>query len=401
MLKKFKVENFYSIGDKQEISMEITSKDVLDDSARQVQKGSTSLNLVACVIGANASGKTTMLKAMSFLFWFINNAYTSLKKESKIPVNQHGLHKNESTKIEIDFFNNDVFYIYSIEFNREEVLKESLKRKNERISLIFDLDRKAKNIFINTRTDLKINESDEIRFKQRRNVPLLSSLIDTGYLSEISFFKNFTSNVNQLGMMNYNIFFDFISISRELQKNEVLCKKVLGFSKEIDLGISDFKFSERQFIEKNSMKEEKISVLECVHSSKQKIFSLPIFEESNGTQQYILIFLKISPILSTGGIVVLDELEHSLHPYAAKKIIALFENKETNPYNAQLIFSTHSHLLLNDRTKTQIFIAEKNNVLSETEIYRLDSVEGIRNDENYFQKYTAGVYGGVPNVTWL
>jgi uncharacterized protein len=99
-------------------------------------------------------------------------------------------------------------------------------------------------------------------------------------------------------------------------------------------------------------------------------------------------------------LVVVDEIESGLHPYVAKKIVSLFENPKTNPFNAQIIFSTHQHLLMNDRAKSQIFICEKDGENFETEVYRLDEVEGVRNDENFFQKYLAGSYGGVPMINW-
>lgn len=76
-------------------------------------------------------------------------------------------------------------------------------------------------------------------------------------------------------------------------------------------------------------------------------------------------------------------------------------NKKINKYNAQILFSTHQALLLKELTKTQIFIVEKNKEDLTTEIYRLDEVEGVRNDENYAQKYLSGTYGGVPDIDWL
>jgi AAA15 family ATPase/GTPase len=108
------------------------------------------------------------------------------------------------------------------------------------------------------------------------------------------------------------------------------------------------------------------------------------------------LLVKILPALENGGLVIVDEIESALHPDLTKKLISLFESKKTNPKNAQIIFSTHQHPLIANRTKTQIFIAEKDNIKAETELFRLDDVEGVRNDENYYHKYMAGAYGGVP-----
>ena len=70
--------------------------------------------------------------------------------------------------------------------------------------------------------------------------------------------------------------------------------------------------------------------------------------------------------------------------------------KETNPYNAQILFSTHNPWFLQYLTKTQIFIVEKEK--QQTEIFRLDEIKDIRNDENYFLKYIAGEYDGKPKI---
>jgi glycerol kinase len=72
-------------------------------------------------------------------------------------------------------------------------------------------------------------------------------------------------------------------------------------------------------------------------------------------------------------------------------------NKDKNPNNAQLLFTTHNPWFLQDLTKTQIFITEKNNN-AETEVTRLDEIAGVRNDENYFTKYLAGEYDGRPKI---
>ncbi len=185
--------------------------------------------------------------------------------------------------------------------------------------------------------------------------------------------------------------------------SEQLQSELLSFSNEIGLGIKKFSFG--KFTLKNSPNPEdeiKKNMLHCLHSSNSGDFDLPIHEESNGTQKsYSILSEDVLPILRTGGVVVIDEFEEGLHPYVAKKIISLFESKKNNPNNAQLILSTHQHLLLNDRTKTQIFITEKNHVTLESEIYRLDDVEDVRNDENYFHKYMAGAYGGTPNIKWF
>src|SRR2546423_9844369 len=101
MLKTIKIENFCSIGEEQEMSLEVTPKDILDESAVLID--GDGLNLVSGVIGPNASGKTTVLKAITFFLSYIKNAYTSQKSDASIPAAAHKLKQDKPTKIEATF----------------------------------------------------------------------------------------------------------------------------------------------------------------------------------------------------------------------------------------------------------------------------------------------------------
>ncbi len=401
MLKKISISNFYSVGSKQELSFEVKAKDVLDDSACAIDSAHH-VNLVSSIIGHNASGKTSVLRALAYLFWFVNESNTSRKSDDETGIEKHKLYLSEPTTLEIEFFNGGVLYRYVISLNEKEVVSEYLGKKNVRsFSRIFEYQRKGDDWNLKT-PEVKINSADKERFKRRKNIAMLSSLIDAGYLSEINFFKANRFNVNSMGLRPRSSFLNPFGLFETLHDDKMLCDSVLTYIKDIDLGISDFDF--RPVTLRNIEKpetEKTRQLLEIKHGSGKNQFSLPYFEESDGTRQSIMLLSKILPVLKAGKIAVIDEIEDGLHPYVIKKIISLFENKKTNPNNAQLFFSTHQHLLLNDRTKTQIFLAEKPNDTLETEVYRLDEVEGVRNDENYFHKYIAGTYGAVPRIDWL
>ncbi len=101
--------------------------------------------------------------------------------------------------------------------------------------------------------------------------------------------------------------------------------------------------------------------------------------------------------MATGGVAVLDEIDVSLHPEMVVALFNLFSQPETNPKNAQMLFSTHSHLILSKLDKYQIILVEKNqNGVSES--WRLDEMSGVRADDNYYSKYIAGAYGAVPRI---
>jgi AAA15 family ATPase/GTPase len=124
---------------------------------------------------------------------------------------------------------------------------------------------------------------------------------------------------------------------------------------------------------------------------------LPIIYESSGTKQLFVLLKSILSALVNGGAVIIDEFDVNLHPEIVLSLFNLFIDPEINSNNAQLLFSTHSHLVLSRLDKYQIVLVEKNeNGMSES--WRLDEVTGVRADDNYFSKYIAGAYGAVPKI---
>lgn len=404
MIKNFKVENFFSIGEAQEVSFEISPKDMLDPSARKI--GESYINLVNCVIGHNASGKTNAMKAITFLYWFVSSAYTKFKDDKLIPFKPHALKKKHLSKISIEFVDKENCYLYEIHFNKKEVryerLDTKLDAKGGRYSLVFEADRGESDKTLKP-NGFTVNQADLERFMSRRNVPILSALLDTGYLPKITFFNNYESNVSQYGLIIRGV--DPVQVafrlSEHLHKNKKSFQMVLDILKEIDIGVSDFTFNEINLTEKESSDIKKVNLLEFVHKAKDDSFNIPLYQQSNGTQNAVSLLVEALQMLSSGGVFIADEIEAQLHPFVAKKIISLFEKVETNKNNAQIIFSTHQHLLLNERTKSQIFLAEKQAESLSTEIYRLDDVEGVRNDENFANKYLSGAYGAIAKNIWL
>jgi uncharacterized protein len=133
------------------------------------------------------------------------------------------------------------------------------------------------------------------------------------------------------------------------------------------------------------------------HVSGKDKFSLPFNMESNGTQGAFVLLSRLLPVLENGGLAVIDEFENDLHPHMLEPILDLFANPATNPRGAQLIFSTHAIEVLNLVEKSQVMLVEKSADCIST-AYRLDTVEGIRNDDNFYAKYMAGAYGAVPSL---
>ncbi|MDR1774295.1 MAG: AAA family ATPase [Clostridioides sp.] len=389
MIKEFKVTNFSSIYKTQTISFSISKKDMLDDSSFETTNGNK-LNSILTVIGNNASGKTNILKALFFLLWFAQKSYGANSIDKDIPIETHKLHPHPSeySSFELIFENERKEYQYKLSLNSKTVIYESLGRKNVRsYSNIYEIEKKEDSFSILKWSIAKLSDKDKNRFDKIKNVSMFSFLLNTGHLPAIGInnMVTYTGNIWLFGKKQEDIFHMYRRLTNVFVKNPDRKEKVLGFIKDAELGISDF-----NFIDINEKSE-----LLVKHNNIKNEFDLSFLQESNGTQNCIYLLNLVMFILNNGGILIYDELESNLHPYLAKKIIGLFANKEKNPKYAQLLFSTHMPFLLNDRTKTQIYLVEKNENF-ETEIYRLDEVEGVRNDDNFRVKYLSGAYGAVP-----
>lgn len=111
-------------------------------------------------------------------------------------------------------------------------------------------------------------------------------------------------------------------------------------------------------------------------------------------------FVLLKNILNAlvqGSVAVIDEFDVNLHPDIIRALYELFVQPSTNKHNAQLLLSTQSHALLNELDKYQITLVEKDEK-GESDAWRLDDVDGVRSDDNYYAKYLAGAYGAVPRL---
>lgn len=102
-------------------------------------------------------------------------------------------------------------------------------------------------------------------------------------------------------------------------------------------------------------------------------------------------------MLKSGGVAVIDELESDLHPHMLAPILELFMSQASNPHNAQLLFTCHASEVLTLLNKSQLMLVEKDADCAR-QAWRLDSVGGVRNDDNLYAKYMAGTYGAIPQV---
>ena len=194
---------------------------------------------------------------------------------------------------------------------------------------------------------------------------------------------------------------DVLDTSRFYYKNTSLFKKAKELLVKADLGLLDIDIEvdrEKKPNIKKIQTEKKTYYPFGIHKNKKKQFHLPFYMESEGTQILYTMLSLILPALETGSACLIDEIESSLHPEIIDMILSLFSSKTSNPKGAQLICATHNPIVMSQLSKYQIFLTEK--IDCESQLYRLDEIENVRSDDNFFRKYLAGAYGGVPDLDY-
>ena len=392
MLHKYAFKNFQSFAERVDVDLTINRKTSLTDWMSEDVCGNRVSKLLA-VVGHNASGKTALLKPIAFIHWFVSHSFAS-SPDSSIPCSPHVLHTLEPSEFECVFDYEGTQWRYVLECTQQRVLHEALYQKRERFTYVFirtwnpetnTYSVKQQGFGLSPQSAKKVRANVSlIAWAAQYDVPLAKDLATRMVISNVNI-------VGRLPISDQAIIFAAEHFSSSPQQHQLM-NRLLS---EWDLGLSSV---ELQQIQMNPVEAPEVKSWFPFgrHVSGTDNFILPFNLESNGTQGAFILLSRLLPVLEHGGLAVIDEFENDLHPLMLEPILDLFANPETNPLSAQLIFSTHAIEVLNLVEKSQVMLVEKDaDCLSQA--YRMDSIEGIRNDDNFYAKYLAGTYGAVPN----
>ncbi len=397
MILRYSAENFYSLRAKVTVDFTI-GQQALGRSGMLVSEAGQNVNSVLGVFGANASGKTNVLKPLGFLAWFILESAIR-KPGAKILYEPFAFTEGEPelTKLELEFEFRGNLYRYELDLLGALVAREALYRKKTRFSYLFERE-------LNVDTgeyDFKAQDMGAVAsVPQRSNASWISSALLQEHevaLELRPFFESIHGNLGPDGRLpthDAEVANVFEATGFYKDSPESL-SKVSDLLSEFDLGLSRVWIHTGQVMG-NDGKEEEVSFPLAIHEIGGKEFSRVLMQESRGTQALFVLLRYLLPVLGSGGIAYIDEFESGLHPHMVRRIIELFFNPATNPNQAQLIATFHTDFLLRDTLhKYQIYFAEKGEDLV-TDVYRLDAIKGVRNIDNIYDKYHAGAYGGIP-----
>ena len=405
MLHFFALKNFLSFRERTEVSFVLTHK----ASSRGWDAPSPSgqrLATALAVIGGNGAGKTSLIKPMAFLSWFITHSFLQSPPGAHIPIKPHFSTPNEPVEFEMEADAPDgTLWRYVLKATPERVLHEALYKRPDRarakFSYVFERNwDEATKAYTIKQDGFGLNPA-EAR-KVRPNASLISTAAQYGVEVAQRLTKlNVASNILQIGRVDPN--FDFLQASAFFHENSVLKKQMETLLHNLDFGLSGVdirKLDMSASVNMSPPESEKLSpqyLAFGVHTLKDgSKYELHMQEESSGTQTAFRQLRYLLSVLAQGGIAVIDELESDMHPHMIEPLLDLFASPNTNPHNAQIIFTSHSIEVMGLLGKSQVFLVEKKDC--ESEAWRLDTMAGVRVQDNLYAKYMSGAYGAVPQL---
>lgn len=394
MLHKYAFSNFQSFRERTEVSWLLDGR-VPPTAWSGAATSGERISSVMAVIGANASGKTALLKPILFVHWFIAHSF-AMEPTALLPVAPHAAALNEPIEFEIEADFEGRLWRYTLRCTPQRVLHEALYAKHERMRYVFVREWNE----MTQSYDVKQQDFDlapaEAR-KARPNASLIATAAQYGVpLAERLVSAFVMTNIDQIGRITSGVD-QLIRAASYFAGQQVQRQALIRLLGSWDLGLSDLQIREVTATGADG-KAEKFWLPYGIHrSAGDSVFELPFAMESSGTQGAFILLGRLLPVLAVGGLAVIDEFENDLHPHMLEPILDLFANPTTNPHGAQLLFTCHAIEVLNILHKSQVMLVEKD-VNNESSAWRLDSVEGVRSDDNFYAKYMAGAYGAVPQL---
>lgn len=426
MLKEFTFSNFASYLDTAKFTME-TRKYIKDyKGLNTFDTNNAELLKAAFIFGANASGKTNIIKAISFmksmvLFSFENEGI--LKNTNKFLFSTSS--DSTPSKFEVVFIvpenNDEVTYRYGFEINHEIVSREWLYKKIKKEVCIFERGKQFKErikIFGN-----EYKKAELVTEYTRDNALFIS----TAYKFNISFVSVIRKWFENVEVIN------FLTTPGEtvnLLKNDESKYKplILEYLKQADFGISDFSMeikdidlsSKENFlsllqnagvtIALNDSKNGTISRGKMIDiKTKHKVYNekkelegeriIPFTQyQSEGTIKFFELIGPFINALLNKKVIFVDEIDSRLHSAIVRFLVGMFNSIDINYGNAQLIATTHDVLLLEENIRRdQIWFSQKNKY-GESELYSLSDFKGVRKKDLLLKKYLIGQFGAVPFI---
>ena len=424
MLIEFSVKNFGCIFERQTLSMEATRayKDLEESNTFEVMVAEKPLRLLrtAVIYGPNAAGKSTLLKALSFMEDCVRNSARESQINDPIKTTHFRLNAAGSegdSEFEVKIIEQGVRYHYGFACNRERFTEEWLfaypkGQPQKYFHRVYDKKSKRYDYTYGSSLSSTKRKRKEWEEETRGNCLFLSKMVQSNNAIFKPVFDWFDKRFAGLDGAPSNSFTE-----RHCLGNEAMKKRVLALMKSADLSIEDVDIEKRPFSREHlpdtmpqALRDELMRELEgkglelyttqFLHKDSEGngLISFDKKEESKGTRTLFAFAGPWLDVMDKGRVLVVDELDASLHPLALEHLVRLMQ---TQGENAQLIFSTHNTSILSKKMlrPDQVWFMEKDSQQS-AELYSLADFS-VRENEAIERGYLNGRYGGIPILKGL
>ncbi|AWB83186.1 AAA family ATPase [Corynebacterium liangguodongii] len=371
----------------------------------------------AAVFGANASGKSNILRPLSLLR---DAVFRSLTGERFVAAlrDPHRLSLDRETSFEVEYVADDVHYRWLLVLDNAGVVKEKLEAV-ERVRFI--------KLFERTRNDIEFGQQSGLPQAAKgnieqfmRNWSLVFSAWDTvkspgKHIAAVDWWRFFLPLIDGEG--------DQVQRHRWLidlaQENVHWLTALTSILRVADVGVinvdvrkEDAPPAVEQVLYSMSQKaandtqlkvdaeaiEQYLRYLEFEHESDGASFSLHEEDESQGTKTWMDVVVPALFALTLGGVLTVDEIGLSLHPLLVRQLVSYFDDPELNPSGAQLLFTSHDTSLIGKQPdevlhRGEVWFVDKQS--SRSELIALDEFP-VRSAHNIEKRYLQGSYGAVP-----
>jgi hypothetical protein len=417
MIIEFTVENFKSIKDEQIFSLYTTDSEkshLSENMVRNPFPGDFSLLKSVGVYGANASGKSNLLKAF-YAFQWIAVRSKKLDDGDSIPLYKpyrlSEVSREAPTIFELEFvIPENGRFSYRVSFTQKHVVEEKLVcYRSAKEAVLFERTKsdtwetiqfgnlykggKKQFPFFANQSYLSVAGSSADAPELIRDVYtfIRKEIVHLDVDEEYDYFPNEENRFLIEHISQLIAFADTGICGVKLQKRDMDATKI-RFRSNMSLSMQK-KILEREGQEYRFLHETDAGKTE---SFEQK-------DESTGTNKLFMLSPLLFDALMTGGVLIIDELDNSMHPFMAELIIKLFNDPEVNPFGAQLIFSTHNINLMSPdlMRRDQIWFAEKEK--GATRIYSLDAFDKkvVTPTSPFNRWYAEGRLGAVPHIDYM
>jgi hypothetical protein len=420
MLIDYRFSNFRSFKEMTSLSMIAGRQTTLNDNL--IREYDLRVVPSAVIYGANASGKSNIIMSLAVMKDIVLSGSLEANISNLKNLELYPFAYQESEKpmsFEIDFIYGGRRLEFGFEVEVSTFKKETRRIVSEFLTYIDKSDQKT-NIYTREKDKIQINkdkkalniiEFDEKLLKQfekkiNENIDETELFLSRAFKSTISneladmvldFFKEKLVVVSDFTLKKTNLTF---SLEGSPKKDFFAWNKILdGFVKNADFGPQGIAFKSNKSEDKESSSMELVSIYKY---HDENIVIPAELMESRGTLKLVDFAIPFEKLFKSGGVFILDEFDAAIHPELIKGILALFNDSDLNRAGAQLIFTTHNPIYLNNKIfrRDQIRFVEKDTDTYESVIYSLADfgAEEVRNDHNYLINYFKGNYGALPFI---